>query len=193
MSQPWWAPVIQWTLWGVVVVLVMGWVARSRNRARPLSEARLLRHPPSILIIGIAGFVFFFGIAVVSNVFPNKTTTLLTTSVFVGFSLLSTAAIADYFLARHELLDGGMNYGRLLGPRRSLKWNEVSRIGYAPVMKWFKIELASGEVARISVMLTGLPAFARAVLLHAPPGAIDAETLAVLQATADGSPPKVWG
>jgi hypothetical protein len=175
------------------MTLVMGWVARSRNRARPVAEARLLRHPPSTLIIGMAGFIFFFGVAVVSNVFPNKTATLLTTSVFVGFSLLSTVAIADYFLARHELLDGGMSYGRLLGSRGSLKWNEVCRIRYAPVMKWFEIELASGEVARVSAMLTGLPAFARAVLLHVPPGTIDAETLAVLQATADGNPPKVWG
>jgi hypothetical protein len=59
-------------------------------------------------------------------------------------------------------------------------------------MKWFRLETQSGDVARISAMLIGLPEFARLLLSHAQPHAIDAETLLILQATADGNPPSVW-
>ncbi len=193
MSQPWWVPVVQWTVWGIVITLVMGWVARSRNRPRSTAEGRQLAHPPSTLIIGLVGFSFFLGIAVISNVYPNKTTTLLTTSFFLGFAALSLPMIADFFLARHEVTDEGLNYGRITGRRGSLKWSQVSRLRYEPVMKWFKVETASGQVARVSAMLVGLPEFARTVLVYVPPTAIDAQTHAVLEATAAGNPPKVWG
>ena len=63
---------------------------------------------------------------------------------------------------------------------------------YAPVMKWFRLENSSGEVARISAMLVGLPEFARLLLRQAPPRAIEDATLPILQATADGDPPPVW-
>jgi hypothetical protein len=59
-------------------------------------------------------------------------------------------------------------------------------------MKWFRLETASGEVARLSAMLVGLPELAGLLLVHAPPQAIDAETLAILEATAGGHPPSVW-
>jgi len=41
-------------------------------------------------------------------------------------------------------------------------------------------------------MLIGLPEFGRLLLSHAPPQVIDAKTLLILQATADGNPPSVW-
>ena len=59
-------------------------------------------------------------------------------------------------------------------------------------MKWFRLETQSGDVARISVMLIGPPEFARLLLSHAPPDAIEAETRLILQARADGNPPSVW-
>ena len=138
-------------------------------------------------------FAFFAGIAVISNVYSNETTTVWTTSIFLGFAILSLLMIADYFQARHEVSDEGMNYGRLTGTRGILKWSEVANVRYAPGIKWFRLETRSGEVARVSAMLVGLPEFARLVLAHAPPGAIDGNTLPVLQATAAGQPPSVWG
>lgn len=41
-------------------------------------------------------------------------------------------------------------------------------------------------------MLVGLPEFARLLLAHVPPGAIEPGTLPVLDATAAGRPPSVW-
>ena len=74
-ERTWWATAVQWTVWAILMSLVMGWLARSRRRPRPTSEQRNLVHPPSTLIIGLACFALFAGLAVVSNVFANKTTT----------------------------------------------------------------------------------------------------------------------
>jgi hypothetical protein len=81
------------------MTLVMGWVARSRFKARPHSDSQRLVHPPSTLIIGVVVFLFFAGIAIISNIFPNKTVTWWTTAVFVGFALLSLLMWLTIFLA----------------------------------------------------------------------------------------------
>ena len=60
-------------------------------------------------------------------------------------------------------------------------------------MKWFRVETAPGQVARIQVMLSGLPEFARSVLAHVPQTAIDAQTRATLQTTAAGNQPTISG
>ena len=192
MDNPWWGTVVQWTVWGIVLTLVMGWVARSRFKARPHSDSRQLVHPPSTLIIGVVVFLFFAGIAIISNVFPNKTVTWWTTAGFVGFALLSLLMVAGYFLGHHQVSEEGLSYGRLTGRRGYLKWADLHRVEYAPTMKWFRLETQSGDVARISAMLIGLPEFGRLLLSHAPPQVIDAKTLLILQATADGNPPSVW-
>ena len=46
----------------------MGWMARSRRQPRAAGYARRLQHPPSTLILGLVGFLFFAGIAVISAV-----------------------------------------------------------------------------------------------------------------------------
>ena len=75
---------LQWTLWAIIMSLIMGWVARSRRQPRAAGYARRLQHPSSTLIIGLVCFLFFAGIAVISNVYANATTTWLTTTVFGG-------------------------------------------------------------------------------------------------------------
>jgi hypothetical protein len=87
---------LQWTLWAIIMSLIMGWVARSSRQPRAAGYARRLQHPPSTLIIGLVCFLFFTGIAIVSNVFANATTTWLTTTVFVGFALLALPIVGDY-------------------------------------------------------------------------------------------------
>jgi len=174
------------------MTLVMGWLARNRFKARPQSDAWRLVHSTSTLALGIVCFAFFAGIAVVSNVYPNRTTTWWTTTLFVGFALMAVPMIADYFLARHDVSESGISYGRLTGRRGNLKWSELRSVRYAPVMKWFRLESRSGQVARISAMLMGLPEFARLVLQHAPAEAIESSTKPILEATASGYPPPIW-
>jgi hypothetical protein len=47
MSRAWWIPIVQWTVWGLVMAAVMGWVAKGRLRKRAESDARTLCHPIS--------------------------------------------------------------------------------------------------------------------------------------------------
>jgi len=90
---------LQWMLWGLLMSLVMGWVARSRGRPGHVGSHPRLQHPTSTLVIGLAGFLLFTAIAVISNVFANATTSWKTTTVFVGFALLALPILGDYFAA----------------------------------------------------------------------------------------------
>jgi hypothetical protein len=185
---------VKWTLWGIAMTLVMGWVARSRFRKRPESDARTLTHPISTLVIGIVGVAFFGGIAVISNtVGKNNTTTIWTTLGFLAFALASVPMIADYYFARHRVSELGMDYRRMFGQRGTFNWSDTKRVRYASVMKWFAIDLRDGSSVRVSAMLMGLPEFARLLLAHVPRSAIDDEAYVLLRETEQGSPPSVWG
>ena len=186
------APLMRWTLSALLMSLIMGWVARSRMRPRPVRTERQLRHPTSTLIIGLAGFLLFAAIAVVSNLFANATTSWWTTGIFVGFVLMALPITGDYFAARHEVSEEGLRYGRLIGSGGLLRWDEVKSVRYSPGMKWFRLESQPGVVVRLSVMLMGLPVFATLLLARARSDAIDPETRLILQATAEGNPPSVW-
>jgi len=184
---------LKWTLWAIIMSLIMSWVARSRRQPRPAGYARRLQHPLSTLIIGLVSFLFFAAIAVISNVFANATTTWLTTTVFVGFALLALPIVGDYFAARHEVSEEGLRYGRLFGAGGHIRWADLKSVSFSAAMKWFRLESQSGAVVRISVMLMGLPVFAQLLLVHTPPETIESNTLPVLQMTAEGNPPSVWG
>ena len=101
--------------------------------------------------------------------------------------------ILEYRNGRHTLTEDGLQYGRMLGQIGALRWNEVRRLAYSESAKWFRIELADGRVVRVSAMLVGLPNFARAALDHVPSSAIDPNTHSVLEATAAGNLPRIWG
>jgi hypothetical protein len=110
---------------------------------------------------GSSVFCFFAGIAVISNVYANATTTWLTTTVFVGFALLALPIVGDYFAARHEVSEEGLRYGRLFGSGGQIRWADLKSVRFSAAMKWFRLESQSGTVVRISVMLMGLPVFAQ--------------------------------
>jgi hypothetical protein len=124
---------------------------------------------------------------------PMATTSWKTTTVFVGFALLALPVLGDYFAARHEVSEEGLRYGRLLGSGGYMRWTELKSVRFSDAMKWFRLESQSGKVVRLSVMLMGLPTFAQLLLTHAPPQSIEKNTLPVLQTTAEGNPPSVWG
>jgi uncharacterized membrane protein len=184
---------LQWALWGLLMSLIMGWIAQSRGRPRPDGSAQRLQHPISTLIIGLAGFLLFGAIAVISNVLANATTSCWTRAIFVGFALLALPILGDYFAARHEVSEEGLRYGRLFGSDGFMRWTELKSVQFSEAMKWFRLESQLGKVVRLSVMLMGLPMFAQLLLAHAPRESIEKNTLPVLQTTAEGNPPSVWG
>ena len=101
--------------------------------------------------------------------------------------------MGDYFAARHNVSDEGLRYTRLVGSGGYIRWEDVKKVQFSDAMKWFRLESQSGEVVRISIMLMGLSEFARALLAHTPRESIEKSALPVLQATAEGNPPSVWG
>lgn len=192
-DRPWWAPAIQWGVWLVIMSLVMAWVARGRLRSAPTQGGGALVHPPSTLIIGLVCAGLFLTIALLSALFPAKSGSPAVTLFFVGFAALGLLMILEYRNGRHMLTEDGLQYGRMLGQTGALRWNEVRRLAYSESAKWFRIELANGRVVPVSAMLVGLPSFARAALDHVPPNAIDPNTQSVLEATAAGNLPRIWG
>jgi len=192
-DRPWWAHVLQWGLWAAIMTLVMGWLARRRSAPRLPEDDRTLVHPRSTLIIGLVCGGFFLAIAVLCFLFPGETGSPALSLFFVGFALLGAPLVLDYRNARHTLVPDGMQYGRMLGGTGVLRWSAVCRLRYSQSAKWFRLDLADGKVVRVSAMLMGLPGFAQAALGQVPAAAIDPPTRAVLEATAAGDLPRIWG
>lgn len=186
-----WAELVRVATGPLLISLVAGLVGASRRRARPQAEAGQLRHPASTLIVGLLGFALFAGLAVLSLVFDNGSGGPLVTGALLGFAALSLLMVAEYQRVRFELTPEGMSYGRLLGARGSFRWRDITQLTFARTMRWYRIETSSGDVVRVSAMLTGLPEFARTVLAEVPSYAIEESALVLLQKTANGELPRL--
>jgi hypothetical protein len=183
---------LQWVIWAVIMGAVMAWLARSRSPEGEDPSDRLV-HPTSTLVVGVACTLFFAAIAVLSAVFPGRSGSPWITLFFAGFAVMGIPVVLDWRNGRHVLVPGGMRYGRMFGGGGELRWSEVRAVRWSEAAKWFRLELPDGRVVRVSAMLRGLPAFAAAVLAGAPPHAIDDPTRRLLQATAAGDLPRIWG
>jgi hypothetical protein len=173
--------------------IVMGWLARSRKRGRQGADPQVISHPTTTFVIGLACFVLFGSMLVISNVVPNETTTRWTTSVFLGFTLLSVPLITDYFLVHHRVDENGLSYRNCIGRAFFMRWDEVADVQFAQSLKWFRIRSRTGKIARVSAMMMGLQLFARTLLENVPAEAIDPNSLEILDQTASGNPPAIWG
>ena len=188
-----WAVALQWGLWWVAMVVVMGWLGRSRTAGAATLAPGELRLPRSLAILGAVCTGFFLALLVLSHIYANGTEGPFTDLVFGGFALLALPMLLDYRFARHVVDDDGLSYWTWLGGgRRHMRWDRVREVRYAPVMKWFRVRDADGRTARISAMMRGLPAFATQVLARAPQAVADPFTQGMLEATAAGTPPPLW-
>lgn len=191
-ERAWWVGIVQWTLWGVVMTVMMNWLGKSRFRRRREEEFGTLRHPVSTLIIGLACFGLFGALTIFSATTTNKTATWWTTAAFAGFAAMSVPMLLDYFMVKHRLSDDGLAYRKMLGTTGFLRWSELKKVRYGSLMKWFRLETASGEVVRVSTMLMGLPEFAQTLLKSTPADTMDTGTREILEGTAEGNPPSLW-
>lgn len=184
---------MQWTLWAIVMSLVMTWIARSRTKPSTAIEAYTMRHPVSTLVIGLIGLFFFGSITILSNtVGKNESTSIWTTLVFLFFALLSLLVLADYLFARHHIRPDGLDCGRMFWRREFIPWRDIQNVHYSESMKWFTLRTVSGAAVRFSALLIGLPHFAQQLLNHLPPDRIDEPTQKVLKDAANGILPRVW-
>lgn len=189
MDHSWLAAIAKAVFFAAALALTMRWLARSRNRPRPPELDRELAYPPAMLVLAIAGMVFFSGVTIAAMIWPDGRHPVLAVLMLGGFILLPAVLLADYFFARHTVSEEGMAFGRLSGKRGAFRWGEVKRVRFGHMAYWFKLELQSGETVRISAFLMGLPAFAHCVLRHVPAARIDKATRALLEQTARGAAP----
>ena len=192
MGRGYWTLVIQWTAWAVAMAVLMGWLARSRLKHRNPVQSGVLEYPSSMLALGGGCIAVLLCFAVLSSR-SNDPRDAHLWIVFVGFALLGAPIVAEYFVVRHVLLPEGLQYTPLVKKSGSFRWNDVAHIRYSPSAKWFRIDLKDGRVVRISAMLMGLPEFASAVLHAVPPSSIDPLAGPVIERTAAGNPPSIWG
>jgi hypothetical protein len=179
--------VIGFGLTFLLLALLNQWWARARLRTHP-GEEHVLRYPKGMLLLGVTLASLAGGFAVLL--------TLHGAGVGTSASFFGVAAVLSLLVlesrVEHELFSGGMRYGRLFGNGGTLFWVDVTELRYSKAAKWFLVVLSDGRTARVSVMVTSLPAFATAALLHVPPSSVDPDTRSILADTAAGSPPSIW-
>jgi len=189
-EREWWEALIPAA--GVLLTsLVTALAAALRKRAQPAASPARMQYPPSVRAIGAFILAVLIMVAAAFAVTAeNGPGGPVVVGVLAAFGALGLLLIVGSVRLWHVLTADGLEFGRFLGPRGSLQWRDVTRLTYSKVMRWFRIETASGEVARISAMLTGLPEFACAVLEQVPSYAIDDGAREALQAYAikGGSP-----
>lgn len=187
-DSSWIGPAIQWTVWGVLMSLVMVGLARSRTRNGGAAHEQL-RLPKGVLALSVVGIAFFLGLAILA--YPAKTGGLGVASVFMVFAALSGYLALEYFRVWHTVTSEGLDYGTMFRGRKFVRWEEVSSVNFSPA-GWFVLKAPDKPQARISAMLRGLPEFASAVLQKVPLDRLDSKTLQLLQQTAYGNLPRIW-
>ena len=189
----WLRALAQGLFWVVSMTVVMRWLARGRQRAAPAAAGGRVQHHAGALVIGVVCTLFFVGVMVVASIWPDEGVNFWFHAFMTGFVLLGAYLVADYRFARHSVSEAGMDFGRPTGRRLAFGWTEVRDVRYSKTWNWFRIELQSGEVVRVSGMMTGLPEFAARVLAHVPAARIDGDSLRMLRDTANGQLPPSLG
>lgn len=191
MEQGWLTAIAKAAFLIAGLILTRRWLERSRKRPRPPEQARQLAYPTAMLVLAVLGVLFFCGVTIAAMIWPDERHPVLAAVMLGGFILLPGALLADYFFARHTVTDDGMEFGRMSGKRGAFRWAEVKRVYFGHMGHWFKLELQSGEIVRISAFQMGLPAFADCVLRHVPSARIDKATYSLLEQTARGTLPRL--
>lgn len=185
--------VIQWGLWFLMMSVVMGALGRARLRPRAESERGDLVHPTSTLVVGVVCSGFFMLLAVLCLIFPGKDGGPLISVFFMAFSTLGLLMIAEYTRSRHRVEPEGLRYHTFMGRAGLVRWIDISRVTFSPGGQWFVVEGSAGEKVRLSTMLMGLPELARVILQQVEPDRIDPGSREIIEETAAGNPPSVWG
>jgi hypothetical protein len=187
----WLEAAIKLVVGGLLVAALMRWLARGQTERPAFTAAGgVLRHGSTLLILGAACTLFFAGCAYLS--YFSRTGGPKVAAFFTGFALLGFYLLIEYVVARYELRPDGLQYRDVLGGRGLARWEDIATVRYAEGMKWFVVRTADGRTIRLSVLLTGLPVFAEAVLGRVRAGVVAPETLDVLRETAAGNPPSAW-
>ncbi len=133
----------------------------------------MLHHPKRTLYFGGGAFAFFFLLAVGTIALGSAPERWILVGFWAVFLLIATPMLLAYFRNRHELTDSEMKYGSTFGRGGRFRWSEVRRVDYQALHKRVRIEAENGRVAKVPIMLVGVPQFAQMVLTKVPTESID--------------------
>ncbi len=176
-----------------VSVSLMAWLLRRRRfSGERVAGATILRYPPAWHLVAW-GFLLvpLSGLGFLAWKFPPKPGEAVYLAALVaGFGLLGAYFVLEVSGAAHELRPDGLLRRTAWGPRRFLPWSQVAVVRYSGLVTAWRIRTKSGEGAWVALQLSGIGAFARAVLERVSPEVVDREpgTRGMLARLAAGIP-----
>jgi len=191
-QRPFWISIIQWTLWALIMTAVTGWLGKARFKRTATGNDAVMTYPRAAMVMAFICVAGFGALVVLTLFASQKNAPWWTTAIFGFFFLASLHWLVDCFLARYSLSDEGLEYVSVFTGKRFFRWDELQSLRYAPNLRWFILRSSQGHEARISIMMTGLPEFARRLMERARKVDIAASAIPILQQTARGEPPSVW-
>ena len=164
----------------------------SRSRAAPVAgPPGTMAYPTSALVLSSFCLLLFGGLLLGSLIWPDPDLehAWIIPALFAGFVALSAWSVATCKNGRYVAAPDGLHYTTALGRERLFRWRDLYRASYSRSMRWFVLEDVSGEKARVSAYMRGLPFFARLLLASTPERAIEPRDLPIFRRTALGLPP----
>ena len=184
--------VVGWIVSGFLMALLVGWASRDRLRPRPAGQPLRMVNPPSMLVMGLAAFLFFLALLLLSTVwFPNESSSAWVALLFIVFASMGLWMILAWLFERIDVSPAGMRRRTPLGTLQAVAWADIEALLWSPTMKWLRVEGRDGAVLRISAMLTGWPELAQALLALAAHARMDEETRGLLRDAARGELPPI--
>lgn len=118
-----------------------------------------LEYPQRILIIGILCTSFFLFVTVVSNLFPNETTSWKTTTIFIFFSLLGVYIIIDFMRSKFSVTSSVIIYKNLFFKTSEVSWNDIEEVDFSKINSCFILKTKDKKRIRVSLLLKGIGEF----------------------------------
>lgn len=161
-----------------VSVSLMAWLLRRRAfSGERLAGATILRYPRAWHLVAW-GFLLLplTGLGFLAWRFPPRPGEAIYLAAMVaGFGLVGAYFVLEVSGVAHELRPNGLLRRTPWGPRRFLPWSQVAVLRYSGLVTAWRIRTASGEGTYVALQLSGIGAFARAVLDNVPPEVVDRE------------------
>lgn len=170
---------------GLLAGAGIAWIWRAEARRHRGHE---LRHPKLLLLVasGMLPCVWFVHAAASRGAVD-----------WVGLAVPLCCAAAgaylllEYWTVRYLVHPDGFGYQTLFAGTGFAAWGDIRSVQWSLLGSWFRVELRSGRVVRISAIVLGLPALAQALLDQCGP-AIDPLARPALEQAAVGRPPLPW-
>ena len=175
----------------LALALASWWFARSRSAPSALDAPGLMVYPTSVFVLSVVCLVLCGGLFAGSLIWPDPELehAWIIPALFSGFVAMSVWAVATCRNGRYVASPEGLRYVTWRGEEQLFRWGDLHRASYNRSMRWFVLEDVSGEKARVSAYMRGLPTFARYLLAHTPERVIAPRDLQLYRQVAMGFPP----